>query len=99
MHAEDFLHHEDHRKIPPLRRLRAVGRHFAALARNLHFAGEQAGGWGLDRRLRHHRLHGEREAGAQRADDEAPTVDGNGRLQAGEIGARFEFVRHGSLLV
>ena len=86
MHAEDLGDDQHHRRLVLARRRRAVGDHLAVLHRHLDFAGEQARGVGLDNRLRHDRLHGQREAGAEAGDEEAAAVERLRRNQAFEFG-------------
>ncbi|TXT17113.1 MAG: hypothetical protein FD132_2570 [bacterium] len=79
VHAEDFLHHQDHREIRAPRRLGAVGGHAPVAGGHLDFAGVEAGRVGVDGALRHHRLHRQSEASAQRGDQETTPVHRQGR--------------------
>ena len=90
VHAEDFLHDQHDREIAARRRHRAVGRHLAVLGRHLDLAGDQAFGGGGDG-LRRHRQHGQREARAERGDDEAAPVDVARAEQALQFGSMMSF--------
>jgi hypothetical protein len=68
--SEDFLVHQDDGEAGSLRRAGVVGRQLAVRDRDLHFAGVQAGGVGVDR-LGLDPLSGQREAADQAGHHEA----------------------------